>query len=116
MTSFDKIRRVLVKYFIDLRWQSIFVAIAIYFAASWLLLALCGETDITSGSNFLYWIMVTASTVGYGDFSPTTAAGKLVTALFVIPLGLKYLRSCDWPYRYICLTPLAQRSIRFENP
>jgi len=88
MTSFDKIRRVLVKYFIDLRWQSIFIAIAIYFAASWLLLALCGETDITSGSNFLYWIMVTASTVGYGDFSPTTAAGKLVTALFVIPLGL----------------------------
>ncbi|NQZ30492.1 MAG: potassium channel protein [Oceanospirillaceae bacterium] len=88
MTSFDKIRKVLVKYFIDLRWQSIFIAIAIYFAASWLLLALCGETDITSGSNFLYWIMVTASTVGYGDFSPTTAAGKLVTALFVIPLGL----------------------------
>lgn len=88
MTSFDKIRRVLVKYFIDLRWQSIFIAIAIYFAASWLLLALCGETAITSSSNFLYWIMVTASTVGYGDFSPTTAAGKLVTALFVIPLGL----------------------------
>jgi len=88
MTSFDKIRRVLVKYFIDLRWQSIFIAIAIYFAASWLLLALSGETDITSSANFLYWMMVTASTVGYGDFSPSTATGKLVTALFVIPLGL----------------------------
>ena len=88
MTSFDKIRKVLTKYFIDMRWQTIFIAIAVYFFASWVILKLCGETGITDGANFLYWIMVTASTVGYGDLSPTTTAGKIATALFVIPLGL----------------------------
>ncbi|WP_315980980.1 potassium channel family protein [Aliamphritea spongicola] len=33
-------------------------------------------------------MIVTASTVGYGDFSPTTAAGKYIVSLFVIPFGL----------------------------
>ncbi len=88
MTSFDRLRKVLVKYFIDLRWHSIFIAIAIYMSASWIILELCGETSITRDSNFFYWIMVTASTVGYGDFSPATSQGKYATALFVIPFGL----------------------------
>jgi voltage-gated potassium channel len=88
MFPLNSIRRVLIKYFIDLRWHSIFIAIALYFATSWLILVACGEVAITEGATFIYWIMVTASTVGYGDFSPVTVQGKYATALFVIPFGL----------------------------
>lgn len=88
MTGFDKLRKVLVRYFIELRWHSLIVAIALYFVFSWVILALCGETAITADANFIYWIMVTASTVGYGDLSPATSQGKYATALFVIPFGL----------------------------
>jgi len=90
MTPINRIRKIIVRYFIDLRWQSIFFAIAIYMFLSWAILKLCGEADITDNANFFYWIMVTASTVGYGDFSPTTTAGKYATALFVIPFGLSF--------------------------
>lgn len=37
------------------------------------------------GTNFLdslYWSMTTMSTVGYGDLSPATAAGKMFTIAF----------------------------------
>lgn len=88
MSTLHTIRKALTRYFIDMRWQSIFLAIAVYMALSWIFLALSGEAEITQGSHFIYWIMVTASTVGYGDFSPGTTAGKYTTAMFVIPFGL----------------------------
>ena len=71
----------------DLKWYAILIAMVAYMALSWLLLWLCNEEVLTS-ADFLYWIVVTASTVGYGDFSPQTEAGKYVVSLFVIPFGL----------------------------
>jgi voltage-gated potassium channel len=88
MATITTIRKILIKYFIELRWHSIFLGIALYILLSWVFLSLSGEQQITQGSHFIYWIMVTASTVGYGDFSPETTAGKYVAALFVIPFGL----------------------------
>ena len=72
----------------DLRWHSILLAILFYVVSSWVLLRLCGESSLTSSTNFLYWLAVTASTVGYGDLSPATGAGKVVVSVYVIPLGL----------------------------
>ncbi len=48
--------------------------------------ALIGETAlIESWVQFVYFYIVTGSSVGYGDFSPTTDIGKLFSALWVIP-------------------------------
>ncbi len=82
------VRKLLLKHFLEVRWQTVVFVIAAYFVLSWILLALSGEKDLISLDSYFYWIIVTASTVGYGDLSPTTTAGRYVVSLFVIPLGL----------------------------
>lgn len=39
--------------------------------------------NVTSFSTMLYYNVVTASTVGYGDLSPQTALGKVLTLLYI---------------------------------
>lgn len=51
--------------------------------ASWLVAsALFGVIEGTGLIDSLYWSMTTMSTVGYGDLSPATALGKVVTIAF----------------------------------
>lgn len=60
-----------------------------YGLVGWLLLLIAGETALTqSFSDYIYYLMVTGSTVGYGDMSPTTTAGKWIVGLFIIPGGI----------------------------
>lgn len=78
----------MVRYFAESRWYTILGATLVYGITSWLLLHAAGETSLTTQIDYIYWLAVTASTVGYGDLSPSTQAGKLIVALYVIPLGL----------------------------
>lgn len=51
--------------------------------ASWLGAAIV--FSLAEGTNLLdslYWSMTTMTTVGFGDFSPVTAAGKIFTIVF----------------------------------
>ena len=59
-----------------------------YLLSSWLVLFLLGESELADPNLFFYWLVVTASTVGYGDYSPTTFSGQMFVALYVIPVGL----------------------------
>ncbi|MCG9582985.1 ion channel [Vibrio tubiashii] len=69
--------------------RNLALLLVIYIAASWILLRASSEHALTDDpSTFLYFLMVTASTVGYGDHSPETSMGKWVVILFVIPGGL----------------------------
>ncbi|KGY12815.1 potassium channel protein [Vibrio tubiashii] len=69
--------------------RNLALLLIIYVALSWILLSISGEHSLTDNfSTFIYFLMVTASTVGYGDHSPETAMGKWVVILFVIPGGL----------------------------
>jgi voltage-gated potassium channel len=83
-----KIRRVMLNYFAESRWYTIVLATLFYALSSWLLLYAFDEQALTESVDFIYWLAVTGSTVGYGDLSPQTPAGKLIVALYVIPLGL----------------------------
>ncbi|BFT29651.1 ion channel [Alteromonas sp. D210916BOD_24] len=88
MSSWIKLRKVMLQYFAESRWYTILGATVFYAASSYWLLFAAGERDLIANVDFLYWLAVTASTVGYGDLSPVTSSGKLIVALYVIPLGL----------------------------
>ncbi|WP_191025804.1 potassium channel protein [Salinimonas profundi] len=88
MASWTKLRRLMLRYFSESRWYTIVLITLIYGLMSWSLLSAAGEQALISQVEFIYWLAVTASTVGYGDLSPVTTAGKVIVALFVIPVGL----------------------------
>ena len=78
----------LVRVFAEMRWYSIVLALLFYGSTSWLLLSLAGEESLTQSTDFIYWLVVTGSTVGYGDLSPSTTAGKYLVSFYIIPMGL----------------------------
>ncbi len=82
------LKTLFVKLFSEMHWYNIALVMVTYAATSWALLLLADETALTQPTDFIYWIVVTASTVGYGDLSPTTTLGKYIVSLYVIPAGL----------------------------
>lgn len=88
MSLWVKVRKVMLQYFAEARWYTIVLALLFYAATSWGLLYLADEQALLNAHDFVYWLAVTGSTVGYGDMSPTTPMGKLLVAFYVIPLGL----------------------------
>jgi len=44
--------------------------------------------EITEGIAFWYFYVTTATTVGYGDVTPKTEAGRLLTILWIMPGGI----------------------------
>ncbi|MEM5581448.1 ion channel [Roseibium sp. AS2] len=63
--------------------------ICAYLLISWVLFALAGESGLTdSPLTFIYFAATTASTVGYGDLSPETEAGRMVAAFWFFPGAL----------------------------
>lgn len=83
-----KVRRLFASLFIRASITTVIATTLTYVIGSYLLLSLAGESDIVAPDNFFYWLVVTASTVGYGDYSPATLWGKVAVSLWVIPLGL----------------------------
>ncbi len=69
--------------------KHISIFIFVYIALGYLLLYAADETHlIATPEDYLYYLLVTASTVGYGDLSPETSIGKWVVAFLIIPVGL----------------------------
>ncbi|GAB2883793.1 ion channel [Microbulbifer echini] len=83
-----RVRRLLASLFVRANITTILIGVLGYVVGSYVLLSAAGESEIVAPANFIYWLVVTASTVGYGDFSPVTPTGKVVVAAWVIPFGL----------------------------
>ncbi len=73
----------------NLTWPALAGLVVGHALSSYILLSLAGEGALTDDpSRYFYWFMVTISTVGYGDHSPSSTAGMWAVSLWVIPLGL----------------------------
>jgi voltage-gated potassium channel len=71
-----------------MRWYVVALMLLFYSLSSYALLFAAGEEGLLNISDFVYWLIVTGSTVGYGDMSPSTPAGKWIVAIYIIPMGL----------------------------
>ena len=88
MQAWIKVRKLMLQYFSYMRWYIVVAMLLFYSLTSYLLLYIAGEDGLLQFHDFVYWLIVTGSTVGYGDMSPTTPAGKLIVSIYVIPMGL----------------------------
>ena len=88
-------KKALVKDVLDNRSQyaafiTIFLTILVLTVASVLVLQFeskSPDANITTGGDSLWYSIVTITTVGYGDFYPVTAAGR-ITAMFIMFAGV----------------------------
>lgn len=82
----NKVFRVLAR---RLTWPMMLFLLLMQTSITYLLLVISGETHITTSFlNFIYYNLVVISTVGFGDFSPTSDLGKLIVIVWQIPSGL----------------------------
>ena len=67
-------------------WRRPLAIVLFLFVTSWALMALVEPSDneITRPETYWWYFVVTAATVGYGDFYPTTTAGRAVGAYVIV--------------------------------
>ncbi|EKV27289.1 Potassium channel related protein [Caenispirillum salinarum AK4] len=74
--------RVLYRQLTEVTWPVLIAATLAHAGVLWLLLAWAGETDMLAPVTYIYWWWTTSTTVGYGDISPVTDAGRMIVSFF----------------------------------
>ena len=69
-----------------LRWTVLIAVIALHAVLSYIVLIATDETELVSDLwVYFYYYTTTATTVGYGDLSPQTDAGRTAAAIVILP-------------------------------
>lgn len=78
--------RLLARLVVLTSWVTPFVVIVFVFATSWPLMVLAEPDDsaLVQPANYWWYFVVTAATVGYGDFFPETSWGHAVGAYVIV--------------------------------
>jgi voltage-gated potassium channel len=73
----------------NVRWWWIFLFVIFHWHTAWLLqLWLEPQAEFSSYEVYWYFYFVTATTVGYGDYSPAVLGSRISTVLYVQLLGI----------------------------
>ncbi len=73
------------------------------------------NATIVSGSDALWYVVVTISTVGYGDLAPVTNAGRVVGALIIV-LGVGIFGAFTGYLANLFLAPRRRRAAAVAGP
>jgi voltage-gated potassium channel len=71
-----------------LSWSGLVGLVGVHFLVSWIGFVVAGEDKLSDFQTFWYFYAVTVTTIGYGDFTPGTTGGRLVTVFWVMPGGI----------------------------
>lgn len=70
------------------KWRVLLATYGFHFIISWVVLYVCGESFTKDPVKWIYFYSVSNSTIGFGDLSPVTNAGRLIYAIFIAPTGI----------------------------
>lgn len=83
------ILKLLARKITSIRFRTIFGMALVHLVLTYFGFAYLGEADLTSSFiSYSYYYTVTASTIGYGDMSPSTEYGQLFATIFLIPIAI----------------------------
>jgi voltage-gated potassium channel len=85
--------RIARKHLVTVSWTALAILIALHFSTGWLLMAALGEERLVEPVIWIYFYATVALTVGFGDFSPQTDAGRLAAAFYLMPGAVALLAS-----------------------
>lgn len=85
---FSRLAKALYVQIANATWMSLGAVAAGHFILSWALVYAANETDLQTPGVFWYFYITTATTVGYGDYSPVTVFGQAVVAFCIMPGGI----------------------------
>lgn len=88
MPVIQRLLRVLKASTLQISWTFLLLVVLVHMASTWMLFAIVGEAMADTFTDWLYFYVVVSSTVGFGDFSPETVAGKWIATLYLIPGGI----------------------------
>ncbi|PJE77987.1 hypothetical protein CI610_03080 [invertebrate metagenome] len=73
------------KYLLQLSWPALLVILFLHFFVCWILMWLAAEQQLVRPDIWFYFFITTATTVGYGDLSPSTEMGRWVASVIMMP-------------------------------
>ena len=73
-----------------LDWSALAMIVALHMAVTYLGLAIFREQHLLSPVTFAYYYFTTATTIGYGDLSPTTSGGRAFAFVWIFPGALGF--------------------------
>ncbi|RVU29388.1 MULTISPECIES: ion channel [Neptunomonas] len=85
---FLRIRRMILALYTRASIAFLLLFTLFYVVSSYLMMAVAGEQALLAPNTFFYWLVTTASTVGYGDLSPGSDLGRFFAYIWVIPAGI----------------------------
>ena len=85
--------RIIYRHIAEVTWPAIGIIALVHYGTSWGLMALTEGEDIAAPSVYWYFYLVTSTTVGYGDLSPSTTFGRFVAVFWVMPGGIALFTS-----------------------
>ncbi len=91
--KFERLTRLIYRHIAAVTWPAIVLIASVHFFSSWVAITLAEGGSIAAPNVFWYFYLVTATTVGYGDFAPTTAAGRAIAVIWIMPGGIAIFTS-----------------------